>query len=110
MSTIAPLDRSIIDQWLASRPQPSAMEMQLQSLGISPEVAKEYVKAYRKTLQSRRQTKGFILMSVGAILGFISCVLTLINPIPAIYGLVLYGLTSIAMMVIVLGLYFVLET
>lgn len=56
-----------------------------------------------------RQTKGFICLAAGAFLGFISCVITLINPIPELYNLVLYGLTSIAVIIIFIGLYLVFE-
>jgi hypothetical protein len=48
-------------------------------------------------------------MGSGAFLGFLSCVLTLINPVPELYNLILYGLTSIAIIIIVLGLYLVFE-
>jgi len=58
---------------------------------------------------ARRQAKGFICMGIGAILGFISCVMTLVNPIPALYDIILYGLTSIAIIIIFIGLYLVFE-
>ncbi len=59
--------------------------------------------------RAKQQNLGFILAGIGAFLGFISCVLTLWNPIPSIYDLVLYGLTSIAILVIFAGLYLIFE-
>ena len=59
--------------------------------------------------RAKQQNLGFILAGIGAVLGFISCVLTLWNPIPSIYDLVLYGLTSIAILVIFAGLYLIFE-
>jgi hypothetical protein len=63
----------------------------------------------QKLKRARQQYLGFILAGVGALLGFISCVLTLWNPIPSIYDLVLYGLTSFAIIVIFAGLYLMIE-
>jgi hypothetical protein len=58
---------------------------------------------------NKRQTNGFICMGVGAFLGFISCMLTVINPVPALYYYILYGLTSISITIIFIGLYLVFE-
>ncbi len=58
---------------------------------------------------SIRQRRGFTLAGAGAVLGFISCVLTIINPIPELYYIILYGLTSIAILLIFAGLYFIFE-
>jgi hypothetical protein len=48
-------------------------------------------------------------MVIGAFTGFISCVLSLINPIPELYGIFLYGLTSLAIILALIGLYLLLE-
>ncbi|MCF1715855.1 hypothetical protein L0U88_14545 [Flavihumibacter sp. RY-1] len=58
---------------------------------------------------AKRQFNGILLMVIGAFIGFISCVLSLINPIPEFYGIFLYGLTSIAIILALIGLYFLLE-
>ena len=52
---------------------------------------------------------GFICLGIGAMTGFISCVLTLTNPVPELYNVILYGLTSVAVTIIFIGLYFVFE-
>jgi predicted RND superfamily exporter protein len=59
--------------------------------------------------RSRRRNKGFIWTAAGAFLGFASCVLTIINPVPALYDLLLYGVTSLAILMIFVGLYLVFE-
>ncbi len=61
------------------------------------------------TKKSKRQFTGFVLMGLGAILGFISCLLTLLNPFPEFYNLILYGLTTVAITIIFWDLYFVFE-
>lgn len=57
----------------------------------------------------KKQFNGFFCMGLGAFLGFISCVLSLTNPIPELYNVILYGLTSIAILIIVVGMYFLFE-
>jgi len=60
-------------------------------------------------LRSKRQAIGFILLVVGAIIGFVSCVLTLTNIFPGLFYWILYGLTSVALLLILAGLYLVFE-
>lgn len=57
----------------------------------------------------KRLNQGIKLLVVGAILGFLSCVMSIWNPIPAIYYIVLYGVTSFAILLIMLGLYYIFE-
>ena len=57
----------------------------------------------------KKQFNGFFCMGLGALLGFISCVLSLTNPIPELYNVILFGLTSVAILIIVLGMYFLFE-
>lgn len=63
----------------------------------------------QKLKRARQQNLGFILSGIGAVLGFISCVLTMWNPVPSLYDLILYGMTSLAIIVIFAGLYLVFE-
>ena len=58
---------------------------------------------------AKKQFMGFVFMAVGAFLGFVSCVLSLINPIPELYNVILFGLISIAIIVIFIGMYCVFE-
>lgn len=58
---------------------------------------------------AKRHAKGFKLTGLGAFLGFISCILSILNPIPEIYYFILYGLTSISILIAFLGLYFIFE-
>ena len=109
MSTFTQHDQSVIEQWLLTKASNSSIEQQLQESGMPVELADEYRRAYQKRLVARRQVKGFKAMAIGAFLGFASCVLTLINPIPALYDVILYGLTSVAIVIIFWGMYLVFE-
>ena len=109
MSYSAVLDAATIDQWYHARLKPDVIEVQLREKGLDGETILNYLAAYKKKCCSRRQVTGFIYMAAGAFLGFLSCVLTLVNPVPALYEVFLYGLTSLAILVIFAGLYFVFE-
>ena len=64
---------------------------------------------FKQGKNAKKQFIGFICLGTGAFLGFISCVLTLTNPIPELFNIILYGLTSVAILIICAGLYLVFE-
>lgn len=68
-----------------------------------------HVKEFSKAEYGKWQATGFVLMGVGAFLGFVSCLLSLLNHVPELYYWILYRLTSIAISMICAGMYFVVE-
>lgn len=109
MSATATIDQATMQQWLREKLDMPAVESKLQAMGLDAESIKEHVKEYRKCCLAQRQFTGFVFMAVGAVMGFISCVLTIINPIPSLYHVILYGLTSLAIILIMIGLYYLFE-
>ena len=105
----AVIDETQIQEWIASGLEPDTIREMLQERGLDAESIRAYIRAFRKVKNAKRQTNGFICMAVGAFLGFVSCVLSLTNPIPELYNVILYGLTSVSILIIMLGLYFVFE-
>lgn len=87
----------------------ASFKAEMEALGYDEETINEKIKESKKQKLASRQSNGFICLATGATLGFISCLLTVLNPIPEIYYWVLYGLTSTAILIICLGLYFVFE-
>ncbi len=67
------------------------------------------LREYKKMRNNARQSKGFMLMAAGAILGFLSFLFTVLNVFPGHTNLVLYGLTTLAISVAFWGLYYVFE-
>ena len=57
----------------------------------------------------KRNSTGLRCIFIGAFLGFASCLLSILNPVPDLYYHVLYGLTSIAIAVVFVGLYCIFE-
>jgi hypothetical protein len=103
------IDPSVLQQWVSSKLDPSVVEEKLRTMGLDSESISTELKVYKRLCNAKKQFMGFAFMAVGAFLGFISCVLSIINPIPELYNLILFGLTSVAIIVIFIGMYCVFE-
>lgn len=109
MTYTATFDTATIQQWVASKLEPQSAAAELLSKGFDETTIAAYLKEYRRVRNAKKQFNGFVCMAVGAILGFVSCVLTLTNLFPELYNVILFGLTSVAILVICLGMYFLFE-
>ncbi|MBG9376918.1 hypothetical protein I5907_11765 [Panacibacter sp. DH6] len=98
-----------IQQWIAEKLDAEAIKQKLTVQGFSEEDIVSHIRLFRKAVYEKKQSRGFIILGTGAFLGFISCVLTLTNPIPDLYNWILYGLTSVALSLIMWGLILILE-
>ena len=56
-----------------------------------------------------RIRNGFLCWGVGGFLGFLSCVFTMTELLPSMNNFFLYGLTSIAILVVLYGCYLIFE-
>ena len=109
MSRTSSIDQKIIQQWLIAKLDYKVAEKEMLEKGLDRDAISTNLKEYKHLRNANKQFAGFICMGLGAFLGFISCVLSIINPVPELYSLFLFGLTSIAILVIVYGLYLVFE-
>lgn len=109
MSETVTIDERICQELLLSKTSSESIEHELHKMGIKAEHVADYLKAIRKIRNAKRQTTGFICMAAGAFLGFISCVLTITHALPGMYDFIFYGLSSVAVCIVVLGLYYVFE-
>ncbi len=103
------ISAKLIQDWISDNLTLQNIEQILITKGYDADTIKQYLNEFAKVKQSKKQFKGFILMGVGAFLGFISFFLTVTNPIPELYNIILYGLTMLAITTILIGLYFVFE-
>ena len=108
MST-TPISNDTIRQWIETKLDTESVRLELSRLGYDEESSEIHLREFRKQKYAGRQKTGLILLAAGAITGFLSCVLTLLNPAPALHDLFLFGLTSVAIVVICWGLYLVFE-
>ena len=71
--------------------------------------SEEFAATESRIRAAQRSSRGVRWIVIGAVLGFLSCVNGLCNPVPGIYEFVLYGLTSVAILLILWGLYLIFE-
>ncbi len=109
MSDTATFDESVFQELISSNLSVTAIEKELRSKGINTEAIADYLKKIKKNRIAKRQSVGFIYLAIGAFVGFLSCVFTITNIFPNHVWFVLYVLTSLAVIIIVRGLYFVFE-
>lgn len=103
------IDENTLQQWNNDNLAHEAVAELLQNKGFDTDTIATYVKAYKRLRNSKKQFNGFLFTGLGAFLGFLSCVLSIINPVPELYTVFLFGLTSVAILVICYGLYLIFE-
>lgn len=107
--TITAEHHSRIRQWILAGYDAHRVAAELKEEGHDDSSIELHVSEHRKALHAKKQYRGFIWLVTGAVLGFISCVLSLTNPVPELYYYILYGLTSIVVLILCYGLYLVFE-
>lgn len=99
----------VIQNWVTENLKIQKVEQNLIALGYDKQAIDTYLAEFKKIKSAKRRLKGFICLGAGAFLGFLSCILTVINPVPELYNWILFGLTSIAILLICFGLYNIFE-
>ncbi len=109
MTTKPNIDASTLQQWILASLEKSQVKEKLQSMGYHEQEIHGYLQQFTKLKYGKRQSNGFWLISIGAVLGFISCVMTMLNVSPALSNFFLYGLTSVAIIMVMWGLFYLFE-
>ena len=109
MEEIIPVDATLIRPWIEAKLSSADVDAQLRKAGFSEENIAAYLREFKKERYANRRFNGFVCAALGAFLGFLSCVLSIINPVPELYNIILFGLTSIAILIVFLGLYLLFE-
>ncbi len=103
------IDENICRQVMSLKLAPGAVEEALLEMGVQPAHINGYQQEIKRMRYAKRRSTGFIFMAAGAFLGFLSCVLSITHAIPGMFDFIFYGLTSVAVCIVVLGLYYVFE-
>lgn len=98
------LVQALKDNWEVER-----VTKELLAQGHDEVSADILLREYKKLRNEKRHLKGFVLLGLGAFLGLISCLLSIFNPFPDMFNLILYGLTSLAITIAFIGLYYIFE-
>jgi hypothetical protein len=103
------LQTNTLEQWIADKWTIEQVKSELQAMGFEEDQLEENLNAYKKVHYAKRQMNGILYISMGAVLGFVGCVVSIINPLPDYYYWILYGPTLIAAGLIFYGLYNIFE-
>ena len=109
MTDTALVNQATFEQWLSDKQKPEAVEAELQAKGFTSESIQANLKEYKRRAQNKRNFLGFMYMGIGAFIGFISCVLAILNLWPQWHNFFLFGVTSIGVLLVFKGLYLVFE-
>ena len=109
MNPASAIDTVLLQEWVDRKLSAEEVRKQLQEVGIDEEGITVYLREFRKLRCVKRHFTGFIILGIGSFMWLLSTLLSLTNPIPELFNVILYGFTSVALIVIFLGLYFIFE-
>ncbi len=101
--------QQICQEWLSKNLTAEAIDAEISKKYQDADLKERLWAVYKKAKADRTHQKGFLWTGIGAIMCFLSCVITMCNPFPDMVGLFLYGLTTAGLVVIMIGLYLVFE-
>jgi hypothetical protein len=82
---------------------------ELRQQGLDSLQILETIDLFKKKYSEERQIAGFIIFAIGGLLGFVGCVFTMLDFYPNLREFFLYGLTSVAVIMVFISLYLILE-
>jgi hypothetical protein len=94
---------------MSLKPAPGSLEQELHKRGIQAANIAKYLEEIKSMRNVKRRATGFVCMAAGAFLGFLSCVLTITHALPHLFDFIFYGLTMLAVCIVVFGMYCVFE-
>lgn len=98
-----------IRTWVEKKFNISEVEAELKASGLDEETIEANLRAFKKQKNAGKHLNGIICVIVGAVLGFLSCLLAILNPIPELFNIFLYGVTPVAILILFAGLYLLFE-
>lgn len=96
-------------QWYSANQKKEQILQHLERQNFSVQDRDEIVKKYYQFKDAKRSHLGWILMLIGGIVGLISCILTILDFMPSLRNLWMYGLTSLGVIIAFYGCYLVME-
>jgi hypothetical protein len=82
---------------------------ELSAHGVEEHHIRDAFRALKKQMHAVQQRNGFMLAGIGSFVCFVSCVFTMLDVFPAMTGFLLYGLTTIGVLIILAGLIMIFE-
>lgn len=94
--------QELATQWLANGLDNKQVEAEMLKMGIDERNVPGFLQEYKKMRNAGNTTIGLYFILAGALLCLVSCVLTL--AFSSASGFILYGLTSIGVIIVFVGL------
>lgn len=98
-----------IKYWVEENIPLNEIEKELSETGFSEDEIASNIRAYKKLKNADKHSIGITCLIIGSVLGFFGFLMALLNPVPGLFHVFLYGLTPIAIIVLFIGLYFLFE-
>ena len=102
-------DEVLFRTWQQRNVSKALVREELRNQGLSMDEITSMLEDYTRYRIARRNTMGWTLMGLGGLLGLVSCIFTMLDPMPVIRGFLMYGLTSLAVVLALYGCYLVME-
>lgn len=99
------INTATMQQWLNNNLSTKKVEETLISSGYESGVISNYLQEFDKLRRAKKQFWGFVLMGIGGFLGFIACVMAMLNVIPDMQDFFLFGLTMLGISIVLYGMY-----
>ncbi len=99
----------VFRQWEQLKMSKSQVLEELGSHPLSPEEIASVWDSYSRYRVDKRNSQGWLWMGIGGFLGLVSCVMTMLDPLPDFRGIFIYGTTSVAVTMAFYGCYLVME-
>ena len=103
------INADTIQLWIRDKLSTKAIEESLTSSGYEPQTISEYLSEFNRLKRGKRQLMGIILMGIGGFIGFIACVMALLDLIPGMQDFFLFVLTMIGISIVFYGMYLVFQ-
>jgi len=103
------INADTIQLWINANLSQKAIEETLVSNGYEPQIITQYLSEYNKIKRGKRQLTGIVLMGIGGFIGFIACVMAILDLIPGMQDFFLFVLTMIGISIVFYGMYLVFQ-
>jgi hypothetical protein len=100
---------SDFQKWQERGMSRSQLVEELREAQLSPDEIATVWERYMRYCVDRRCARGWVFMFTGGALGLVSCVLTILDFLPELRGVFMYGLTTLAISMALYGCYLVME-
>lgn len=95
--------------WFENNFSIEQVESELTELGLDTDLLEMNLRTFKKMKYANKHFAGIVCVIIGAVLGVLSCMLAILNPLPALFNLFLFAFTPLAIIILFIGLFLLFE-